>query len=151
VLAIFLAGCGDRSASSGPELSSPSATVAEHAHPSEGPHQGDLVELGNEEYHAELLHDASAGTVTIYILNAQANKQVPIQADQITINAKHGGRPAQFKLMASPDDSDPAGKSSRFISSDKELAESLDEQNAAPQLVLTIDQKPYRGELTHDH
>ena len=27
-----------------------------HAHPSEGPHGGELIELGNEEYHAELLH-----------------------------------------------------------------------------------------------
>ncbi len=27
-----------------------------HAHPSEGPHGGDLIELGNEEYHAELIH-----------------------------------------------------------------------------------------------
>ena len=27
-----------------------------HAHPSEGPHGGDLIELGNEEYHAELVH-----------------------------------------------------------------------------------------------
>lgn len=27
-----------------------------HAHPTEGPHGGDLIELGNEEYHAELVH-----------------------------------------------------------------------------------------------
>ena len=29
---------------------------AGHAHPSHGPHGGDLIELGNEEYHAELVH-----------------------------------------------------------------------------------------------
>jgi hypothetical protein len=29
---------------------------AGHAHPSHGPHGGDLIELGNEEYHAELIH-----------------------------------------------------------------------------------------------
>lgn len=29
---------------------------AGHAHPSHGPHSGDLIELGNEEYHAELVH-----------------------------------------------------------------------------------------------
>ena len=37
----------------------PPATVddhAGHAHPTEGPHGGDLIELGNEEYHAELIH-----------------------------------------------------------------------------------------------
>lgn len=29
---------------------------ASHAHPTHGPHGGDLIELGNEEYHAELVH-----------------------------------------------------------------------------------------------
>ncbi len=29
---------------------------AGHAHPTHGPHGGDLIELGNEEYHAELVH-----------------------------------------------------------------------------------------------
>lgn len=29
---------------------------AGHSHPTHGPHGGDLIELGNEEYHAELVH-----------------------------------------------------------------------------------------------
>lgn len=29
---------------------------AGHAHPTHGPHGGDLIELGNEQYHAELVH-----------------------------------------------------------------------------------------------
>ncbi|MCE2751496.1 MAG: hypothetical protein LW720_06355 [Pirellula sp.] len=45
----------------------PPATVEIHAHPSEGPHHGSLVELGKEEFHAELVHDSKS--VTIYIFH----------------------------------------------------------------------------------
>ena len=165
-LAVGFNGCAKESATSGPETSSTTATDnghddhdghedhaghAGHSHPSEGPHDGDLIELGNEEYHAELLHDEDAGTVTIYILDGGATKQVPIDASEITINAKHDGRPEQFSLAASPDESDPQGQSSRFVSNDKELAEHLDEEGADPRLVLTINGKSYRGDISHDH
>lgn len=123
----------------------------EHAHPSEGPHHGDLIELGNEEYHAEILHDEDAGTVTIYVLNSGATEQFPIDATEVTINVKHDGRPEQFTLTARPDANDPEGKSSRFVSGDKELAEHLDEEAAEPRLVLTINGKSYRGTISHNH
>ncbi|QDT66799.1 hypothetical protein [Calycomorphotria hydatis] len=123
----------------------------EHAHPDEGPHHGDLIELGNEEFHAEIIHDDDAGTVTIYVLNSVATEQVPIDATEITINAKHDGKPEQFTLAASPDANDPQGKSSRFVSNDEELMHHLDEEGAVPRLVVTINGKSYRGTITHDH
>ena len=155
--ALCAVGCTNEVSSDGPETSSPPATVdthgdhGGHAHPSEGPHHGGLIELGNEEYHAELLHDDETDTVTIYILDGSAAKQVPIDATEISINAKHDGQPEQFALTAEPDDSDPAGKSSRFVSRDKELAHHLDEDGAEPRLVLTINGKSYRGTISHDH
>ena len=124
-------------------------THAGHAHPTEGPHHGDLIELGNEEYHAELLHDEQS--VTIYILNGSADAQVPIDATEITINTKHGGQPEQFKLAASPDQDDPAGMSSRFVSNNADLVAHIDEEGAEHRLVLTINGKSYRGEIAHDH
>lgn len=60
--AVGLSGCADpdsASTGSAPVSDLPPGTTedhAEHAHPSEGPHGGDLIELGNEEYHAELIH-----------------------------------------------------------------------------------------------
>ena len=42
----------------------------DHAHPSEGPHHGSLIELGNEDYHGELVHDHATGSVTIYLLDS---------------------------------------------------------------------------------
>jgi hypothetical protein len=58
-----LSGCGEPSG--GDQFSEVSEHDSEqpnedphagHAHPSHGPHGGDLIELGNEEYHAELVH-----------------------------------------------------------------------------------------------
>lgn len=156
LMAMIVAGCSSDNPP-GPETAGPPNTMdshddhAGHAHPSEGPHHGDLIELGNEEYHAEILHDEDAGTVTIYVLNGAANEQVPIDATEVTINAKHDGKPEQFTLTASPDTNDPQGKSSRFVSNDEELAHHLDEEGAEPRLVLTINGKSYRGTIAHDH
>ncbi|MCA9112573.1 MAG: hypothetical protein KDA52_21650 [Planctomycetaceae bacterium] len=158
-LVLSLNGCGERPTTGELESSPPPATTDshaghdhdEHAHPSHGPHDGDLVELGDEEYHAEVVHDDAAGSVTVYILNGEATEQVPIAATEVTINAKHDGSPEQFQLLASPDVNDPEGKCSRFISNDPDLAARLDDPEADPRLVLSIDGKSYRGEVAHDH
>lgn len=123
----------------------------DHDHPTEGPHGGSLIELGEEEYHAELVHDEKAGTVTIYILDAHAEKATPIEATELTINLKHDGMGEQFKLAATPEAGEPAGKSSKFTSTEAELAEDLDHEGADAQLVVNIDGKQYRGAVAHDH
>lgn len=122
----------------------------EHGHATEGPHGGHLIELGKEEYHAEMVHDDAAGTVTIYVLDSSAKKPVAIEASEIVINLKHAGKPEQFKLAASPDQGDPAGKSSRFMSNDKELGEDLDAEGADAQLMLEINGTQYRGAMHHE-
>jgi hypothetical protein len=157
ILALGLSGCGGESSdkpgtSGGAETSAPPATVeAGHAHPSEGPHGGSLIELGNEEYHAELVHDDAAGTVTIYLLDSAAKTSVPIEAIEIIINLTHDGQGEQFKIAAVGDQGDPTGKSSRFVSNDAELAKELDHEHAEAQLVVVIDGKQYRGAIEHHH
>ena len=86
----------------------PPATVDAHEHPSEGPHHGTLVELGKEEFHAEVVH--AADTITVYILDAHAEKSVPIDATEVTINVLHEGKPEQYKLPATPDANDGVGQ-----------------------------------------
>ena len=39
----------------------------DHGHASEGPHHGHLIELGEEEYHAELTHDDATGKVRLFL------------------------------------------------------------------------------------
>ena len=60
MFAFVLSGCTDSPDTA--QFSEVTATDNEHpdedghAHPTHGPHGGDLIELGNEEYHAELVH-----------------------------------------------------------------------------------------------
>lgn len=141
-----LSGCGAKTA---PNQTTKLAEVDPHDHPHEGPHQGTLVELGDEEYHAEVVHDADS--VTVYVLDASAKQAVAIDAKELIISVLHDGTPEQVKLMASPEATDEAGKSSRFTVTDAELAGHLDDAAAAPKLSLTIDGTAYRGEIMHDH
>lgn len=147
------AGAGGNGVSSAPALPPDSVDLGhdDHDHPSEGPHHGHLIELGDEEYHVEFVHDEKAGTVTIYILDGAAKEAVPIEATEIAINLKHAGKGEQFKLAASPDQGDPEGKSSRFVSNDEKLGEDLEHEDAEAQLVLKINGKSYRGKIEHDH
>ncbi|XZE35786.1 hypothetical protein SH501x_001328 [Pirellulaceae bacterium SH501] len=127
----------------------PPPTVEIHSHPSEGPHHGSLIELGKEEFHAELVHDDKS--VTIYILDGSAKEAVLIDSKELVINLLHEGKPEQFRLTANPDTNDPPGKSSRFTSADEELAGHIDDDSSSPKLSVTINGKAYRGVIQHDH
>ncbi|MBN8604927.1 MAG: hypothetical protein J0M26_28260 [Planctomycetes bacterium] len=149
-------GCNQSDSGAKPESNSslsmdmpPPATVEVHSHPTEGPHHGTLIELGKEEYHAELVHDDK--TVTIYILDSAAKAAVPIDAQELVINLVHAGKPEQFKLAASPDAGDPSGKSSRFSLQDAELIVELEHDHAAAKLSVLIGGKSYRGDIKHNH
>ena len=58
---------------------------AGHNHATLGPHHGHLVELGDEDYHAEWRFDNSSGKVTIYLLDADVKEDVTTTADKITV------------------------------------------------------------------
>jgi hypothetical protein len=149
---LWLSGCGDSASTPSKSISDPppATAAAEHNHPSEGPHHGDLVELGNEEFHVEVVH-GDAGSVTIYILDSTAKVAVPIDAVDLAINISHDGKAEQFKLLADREASDPEGKSSRFSIKDEELAKDLDDHDAVAKLVVMIDGKSYSGKIAHNH
>lgn len=149
---ICLSGCGGGS--------TPTARTSEsgahgghdhsHDHPTEGPHHGHLIELGNEEFHGELLHDDD-GNLTIYILDSSAKKTVPIEATEVTVNLSHAGEASQHKLAASATEGDPEGMSSRFQIQDKKLVDALDAEGSTAQLVVTINGKQFIGKIDHSH
>lgn len=123
---------------------------AGHAHAEEGPHKGQLIELGKEEYHGELLHDDAAHKVTIYLLDGAAKKSVAIADKELTLNIVAEGKPSQFKLPAVPQSDDPAGQSSRFELTDHALCEALDAPKSQGRLNVTIAGKPFSGEIGHE-
>lgn len=148
MLLVALNGCTPNDVSIS-QNGSPQTTVDAHSHPLEGPHHGTLVELGNEEYHAEITHDNDL--VTVYILDAKATNPVPIDSTEVTINVVHDGKPEQFKLAAAPDSNDAPGKSSRFSLTNADLAAHMDQHMVTPKLNVSIGGKAYRGEIHHDH
>lgn len=162
LLALFCGGIGCSNApESGPEASSadkaarPQSSAAaganSHAHPVTGPHGGPLIELGKEDYHAELIHDEEAQTVTVYLLDSSARKPVAISAETIRINLKHGGKAEQFLLRPVAHDEDEPGHASRFTSTDEELCADLDHESVEARLVVEINGRSFSGRIRHDH
>ena len=145
-------GCGDAEDLTPPTVSTPPpATVELHDHPTEGPHGGGLIELGSEEYHAELVHDEATGRVTIYLLDSAAKSAAMTAAAELKVNLSHEGQAEQFVLVANPQAGDALGTASRFESTDPELAEELDHEGVKAQLVVMVGGKQLRGEIHHEH
>jgi hypothetical protein len=149
ILAVGVAGCGGASTAV-PTKSSGETAEHAHEHADHGPHDGDLVELGNDEYHAEIVHEAD-GKVSVYILDSSAKSAVPIDAAEVTLNIVHDGTPEQISLAAAPMDTDPAGQSSRFVTADAHASEDLDHEGVAAKLAVTINGTSYQGAIEHDH
>ncbi|MBW3539057.1 MAG: hypothetical protein KY476_02190 [Planctomycetes bacterium] len=149
---LALAGCADEPPSPEPPADGGAGKAASaHDHPDEGPHGGPLIELGDGEYHAELLHDDETGRVTIHLLDESAKKPVAVEAPHVVINLRHDGKGLQFQLAAVPEERDGAGKSSRFVSTEAELGEHLDREDSEPRLVVKFPDKTYNARIPHGH
>ena len=124
---------------------------AAHAHPTEGPHGGHLIELGNEEYHAELLHDENTHTVTIHLLDGPATQAVSVPLPEITLQLFQDGEFVKYGLKAVPGPEDAQGSASRFELVDKSLCDAFGhEDETRGRLQITIAGKPFTGTIDHD-
>jgi hypothetical protein len=121
---------------------------AEHEEEHEGPHGGHVIELGrSHEYHAELVDDEQASTVTVYILDHDL-EELPIGATTVSLNLAADGQATPFKLAAvSPAD----GKASQFTSADPAAFQALHEDEASGKLRVNIAGAPYSGDIEHHH
>jgi hypothetical protein len=122
-----------------------------HGH-EEGPHGGHLIELGDEEYHAELVFDEETRKTTVYILDAEAKSPHPIQAQTIDLDLDGDDGEIELTLAASPLENDGEGMSSRFeLAADKMLESIKDEEDIKGHLHIKIGETEYIGEIEHDH
>lgn len=155
MLAWLLVGCGRPSsepkATEGATTSSDTHDHA-HDHAHHGPHHGHLMEIGEEEYHAEWTHDET-GKVTFYILDAQAKQEVPIEAPEIRIEVKIGENPPVTYTL--PAVSPQEGKSAVFEITNKELLgvlETLKSPGVVATLHVTIAGKTFAQQIVeHEH
>ncbi|HEY4721770.1 MAG TPA: hypothetical protein VII92_07985, partial [Anaerolineae bacterium] len=83
--AFGLAGCGKTATESG-GAAAEAHDDHEHGHAEEGPHGGHIVELGEEEYHAEVTHDDATHKMEVYLLDAAVKNSVAIENATVTIN-----------------------------------------------------------------
>jgi hypothetical protein len=122
-----------------------------HDHAAHGPHEGHIIEIGDEEYHAEWTHDDS-GKVTVYILDSELKKEVPIAAETITIDTVVNNTPNTFKLDAVNPSEGDLPKASQFEIVDKGLLGVLESlsKGVTATLKLTINDKPYEAPIVHD-
>jgi hypothetical protein len=128
--------------------------AGEHAHDhshAHGPHGGHIVEIGEEEYHAEWLH-AEDGTVTVYVLDKEMKNEVPIAAEEITIEAKIQDKPIEYKLLAVNRSEGDMPKTAKFELVDKNLLGVLETlgKGVTATLKLDIEGKPFTAAITHD-
>ena len=141
---LIAAGCGKPTAPTSPSAAKavPGKTD-DHAGHEEGPHGGAVIELG--KYHGEFVMDHGKKTATVYILDGDVKKDVPIAADKLLLSIK---TPMfQVELKAEPQAGDPKGKCSRFTAMHENFAK---EQEFEGTVSLEIDGKPYLGDFKEE-
>ena len=130
------------------------ARVKEQPHEhEEGPHHGHLVELGEEEYHAEVVFDPKTAKINVYTLDSSAKKPAPTDAKEVKLELTIAGQPKSLAAKAVPDAGDPPNKSSRF-----EVADNADvkanlkgEEDLKGSVTVAIGGKTYTGKIVHEH
>ena len=112
-----------------------------------GPHKGPVVEWGNEEYHLEVVPDAKAGTVTVYVYgdhdDLDKGKAKAIDAKSLVLTVK-ATKAVTIKLDAKPAAGDPEGKASVFVGKHDVFALGMKLQGTVSGKVGT---KPYSGDF----
>lgn len=126
-------------------------TAVEHGHAEHGPNDGELLEVGKEEYHVELLVDESKKQMTIYLLDKEIKDYVAIDTPHLAVNFLLAGKPTQVKLIPAPQELDKKGFSSRFSVVSPTLFAGLHSAKADPKLSLRIQNKSYSVKFSHDH
>src|SRR5262245_66348008 len=77
------------------EPKSPPAAIAPHEE-HKAPHGGEILELGEEAAHLELLHDAAAGKLTVYVLDKEVKTPLAVALPTVTVRQKVGNNERPF-------------------------------------------------------
>jgi hypothetical protein len=93
VAAVFMSACNRPAAPTGA-----GAPPTKHEHVP--PHGGTPVELGQEEFHVELVRDARAGRLTAYVMDGELEKFVRLAEPSLALVVKGPGGPTNLVLRA---------------------------------------------------
>lgn len=124
------------------------ATQAARADDHKGPHNGIVVEWGDEEYHPEIVVDQKAGTVTVYVYgnhdDLHKKKLKAIDAKSLTLVLKTSPAATTVKLDPAPEKDDPKGSSTKFTATNDVFKKDMKWEGTISGKVGT---KPYSGDF----
>tara|TARA_R110002072_G_scaffold65778_19_gene162333 strand:- start:17514 stop:17966 length:453 start_codon:yes stop_codon:yes gene_type:complete len=109
-------------------------------HSTEGPHGGDLIEVGAEVAHLEVIHDEDAGTITFHVLGPDGKTAMSL-ADAPELKLTNGDAPQAFTLVSANDENN-----AYTITDD-----ALKVHGPEGRITITLGGKTYNPELLHDH
>jgi len=125
-----------------------------HSHAAPGPEGGHILEIGDEEYHVEWIHDEDEpGVITFVVRDAMAKEEVPIAADKLIVEFTTGPEGAQLSREVDiPGVGQNADnpKTARFELNDRIAVQNiLSGEDVTAVLKLSIDGKQYEKEIEH--
>ena len=121
---------------------------APHVH---GPNGGHIIELGDEEFHAEVAMDA-ARKLTVYLLDEAVKAAKPVENGTMQITTKVDGNEVMLDLVAAPLEGEADGKCSRFeLAADKVPGAIMDIEGLSGDLTLKFGDKTLKQSLTEEH
>jgi len=140
--AVLAAGCGKTDTPKGNAPAAPAAAHEEH----KAPHGGALLELGEEEAHLELIHDAKAGSLTVYVYGKSLDAPAAVEMPVIQVVGKSGAEELKSTAVSPKAD----GTSAQWTVTDPRLAtDPLDGR-----IRVKVDGKSHQSALEpagHDH
>ncbi len=155
ILSVVLTGCPAAPPAAAPpkpappSQSTPAAPAGDHegghAH-GEGPHGGTLADWGGGKYHVEFTVDHDKQQATIYVLGSDEKSAAPISEGAVLL-LTIADPDIEAELKAAPEADNPAGKSSRFVGTHKNLGIV---QEYAGTISGEVDGTPYTGDFKEE-
>ncbi len=98
------------------KVEGPPTIAAPHKHHHHPPHGGTPIELGEEEYHVELVIDPASGRLQAYVLDGEMENFVRSSLPRLEISATVAGKPVDLVLAAvpNPETGETVGDTSLF-------------------------------------
>jgi len=146
-LACGAVGCNNSSEYKSASEVKKAAPLPDHDHGAKGPHGGGIIELGEEEYHAELVIDHDSHAVVLYVLGKDAKTPELVSATEVTVTPE--GKDS-LTLKATPQAGEAEGKTSKFELVDDAVVHALmDAGFVHGTLRISIGDKPYNGKIDY--
>ena len=116
-----------------------------HLHYGAGPHGGTVLELGGDDFHAELVFDHDSHAIRVFLYGGDAKTPLPSKAPHATLVLD---KDKSITLRSLPLEGESNGMSSRFELVDENLVhEILEKGFLHGDLEVEIDGKPFKSHL----